>query len=110
MTRRTHNLIALALTGFGFLVAATYKPFGGREGLELEIPDPMQSGYETGIHAAGLAPDKVARFKKDDQLARYIAIRKGVPKEIRDVWCAAFVRGLAVGRQIQVQEEDITGK
>lgn len=108
MTRRSRNLVAVGLAVCGFLVAATYKPFGGSEGpAVVQIPDPMQSGYETGIHAAGLAPDEVARFKTDEHLARYIAVREGVPKEMRDVWCKAFVHGLAQGRRIKVVRDEV---
>jgi hypothetical protein len=94
--------MALGLAAIAALVAATYRPFGGHEvTAQARISDPKKSGFDTGLNALQLAPEEFARFKTDERLAQYLATRNGVAKEVRDVWCAEFVKGLNAAREME---------
>lgn len=99
MTKRARHLVALGAAVIGFLIVATYRPFGGTDPIaDIKLPDPKASGYETGLECGSrLAMEDAQRFKTPERIAQYIAIRSGLAKEQRETWCAEFVKGFEVG-------------
>lgn len=92
--KKHRKFVILGLAALAFIAAAGLRnTFGtGIPSLELQKEGAEEAGYISGRNFASFAKHKAEKFATIEELARYAA-RTKVRVEVRDIWCAAFVRG-----------------